>query len=427
MDYSHDSCYYAFTLMQNEVMKSAYSTATWIQSASGVPSRSVAPSASSTPRSVSATRTPVSASPTRSPVSATPTRSSSPSPGSISPSPSPCTDSTFILTIMLDNYPAETTFTLTQGNQVLLSDGPFPGQGGTVQTYRQCLSNGNYLLAMKDTYGDGICCAYGQGSFVVSLDDVVIAQGGQFTFQVDIPFTVGVPSPSPSVSVTPSPSPCVDSIMVFTLTLDRYPSETSFALTEGNQVLLSDGSFAAGQEGSVHTYRKCLGDGDYLLAVQDSYGDGICCGYGQGSYELMLDGVMIASGGEFTYKVDIPFTVRSPTPSSSPSVSLSLSPSTSASVSRTASLSLSPSVSRSSSISTTPTRSASASLSPTPSTSRTASVSLSRSRTPSISITPSRSPTISITPSRSPTISITRSRSPTRSRTPSRSPVVGRR
>merc|ERR1711966_162915 len=29
------------------------------------------------------------------------------------------------------------------------------------------------------------------------------------------------------------------------------------------------------------------------------YGDGICCGYGQGGYEITMNGVMQVSGGEF--------------------------------------------------------------------------------------------------------------------------------
>ena len=36
--------------------------------------------------------------------------------------------------------------------------------------------------------------------------------------------------------------------------------------------------------------------------IYDSFGDGICCGYGLGSYFLLLDGDTIRNGGEFSYQ-----------------------------------------------------------------------------------------------------------------------------
>ena len=33
--------------------------------------------------------------------------------------------------------------------------------------------------------------------------------------------------------------------------------------------------------------------------IHDSFGDGICCGFGGGNYKVERDGNLIASGGEF--------------------------------------------------------------------------------------------------------------------------------
>jgi hypothetical protein len=40
---------------------------------------------------------------------------------------------------------------------------------------------------------------------------------------------------------------------------------------------------------------KCI-----RFEIYDSYGDGICCGYGQGSYTVTFQGNVIVSGGQFT-------------------------------------------------------------------------------------------------------------------------------
>ena len=43
----------------------------------------------------------------------------------------------------------------------------------------------------------------------------------------------------------------------------------------------------------------CVGDGCYTFTILDSFGDGLCCGYGLGSYDLTVDGALLMAGGEF--------------------------------------------------------------------------------------------------------------------------------
>ena len=52
-------------------------------------------------------------------------------------------------------------------------------------------------------------------------------------------------------------------------------------------------------------------DSCYTLTVNDSYGDGICCGYGQGSFELSSGGEVLVSGGEFGSTVSLDFCLES--------------------------------------------------------------------------------------------------------------------
>ena len=52
--------------------------------------------------------------------------------------------------------------------------------------------------------------------------------------------------------------------------------------------------------------------GCYTLTVNDSYGDGICCAFGQGSFQLTSGGNVLASGGEFTTSTSAGFCLDSP-------------------------------------------------------------------------------------------------------------------
>lgn len=87
------------------------------------------------------------------------------------------------LSITLDNYPQETSWVIRKSDgEVLHSGGPYPGQVG--QTISETLSLNDddcYTFEIFDSFGDGICCGFGQGSYsLTSSSDVVIIEGGNF-------------------------------------------------------------------------------------------------------------------------------------------------------------------------------------------------------------------------------------------------------
>jgi hypothetical protein len=93
-----------------------------------------------------------------------------------------CEGSEVRLTILVDNYPHETTWNLkNSANVIIYSGGPYTG-ANTIKTEDFCLPDGCYTFTMLDSYGDGICCAYGQGYYHVKKGEVVLGSGGQFTF-----------------------------------------------------------------------------------------------------------------------------------------------------------------------------------------------------------------------------------------------------
>ncbi len=94
-----------------------------------------------------------------------------------------------------------------------------------------------------------------------------------------------------------APCPCFDTSVAFTLVTDNYGSETSWTVTNSGGTTVESGSGYANN--TTYNLNWNLPAGDYTFTINDSYGDGICCAYGTGSYTLTSGGSTIASGGSF--------------------------------------------------------------------------------------------------------------------------------
>ena len=79
--------------------------------------------------------------------------------------------------------------------------------------------------------------------------------------------------------------------VVINIVPDQYPGEISWTLKDGSTVVASGGS--SGETVCV-VPEACL-----TFKISDSSGDGICCGYGNGSYSVTLNGTSVASGGNY--------------------------------------------------------------------------------------------------------------------------------
>ena len=101
-------------------------------------------------------------------------------------------------------------------------------------------------------------------------------------------------------------------LQTFTMTIntDQYGSETTWTLVDaGGATVMSGGPYA---NSSTFTITEELCTGCYTLTVNDSFGDGMCCAYGTGSYSLDVEGTVVASGGEFTTTEITDFCVENP-------------------------------------------------------------------------------------------------------------------
>merc|ERR1712157_559482 len=137
-----------------------------------------------------------------SPVSSPPTPAPTPAPTP----PTSCTNVDVVITT--DNYPAETTWTIKDSsNTELDSGGPYTTKSTEQEISTTCLSTGTYTFEILDSYGDGICCSYGSGSYSVEANGEVLVSGGEFgsvdtkTFQV----SSGPSTPAPTSAPTPTP------------------------------------------------------------------------------------------------------------------------------------------------------------------------------------------------------------------------------
>lgn len=105
---------------------------------------------------------------------------------------------------------------------------------------------------------------------------------------------------------------CADSDLTLVITLDNYPQETSWSITNASgEVIVSAGYSTANPDGSTVTENiNGLSSGDYTFTIDDRFGDGICCDYGNGSYTLSSSAGTIVSGGEFESSESTSFCVE---------------------------------------------------------------------------------------------------------------------
>ena len=127
----------------------------------------------------------------------------------------------------------------------------------------------------------------------------------------------------------PDPDPPAPSHTIsVSLTTDMYGSETTWQVKDisTNTVLASGGPYSnlSNSGTTVQSIPDITVDGTgcYVFTINDSYGDGICCSYGNGSYSVSYDGNVMGSGGNAFSKASH---ILNPSSSSCPSDEIALS------------------------------------------------------------------------------------------------------
>jgi lysyl endopeptidase len=106
---------------------------------------------------------------------------------------------TLSLTIVTDGYGEESTWELEDDNgTVIFSGGPF-GNNETITTEICVAGTGCYTFTMLDSYGDGMCCTQGNGSFLLEDENgFELASGGSFTSSDATNFCLPISSEPPN-------------------------------------------------------------------------------------------------------------------------------------------------------------------------------------------------------------------------------------
>ena len=89
--------------------------------------------------------------------------------------------------------------------------------------------------------------------------------------------------------------------VILELTTDDYAEETSWEFREIGGALIDSGSYNENNDNTtfVETFNVDLNT-CYEFTISDTFGDGICCQYGDGEYSLTAtNGDVIFEGGEF--------------------------------------------------------------------------------------------------------------------------------
>lgn len=109
-----------------------------------------------------------------------------------------------------------------------------------------------------------------------------------------------------NATVASSPMIAASQHVTVNITTDAYATETSWTIKNAAGTTVASGGgygpdlTAAGQTVETPTVANLVPNTCYTFEIVDTYGDGICCQYGNGSYAIVdASGATLASGGEF--------------------------------------------------------------------------------------------------------------------------------
>jgi len=200
------------------------------------------------------------------------------------------------VSIQGDAYGSETTWLVRDSSEAIVAgSAPLQGEYPYVEAFLP-LPVGDYTFTIYDSFGDGICCEFGEGWFSINtcVLDTTVSDFG--TYEQTIPFEV-LACPPPIFGCmqmgafnyhpwATAPAPCNfppaqcgagNNNILVTVTPDTYAGEISWEL-----MTLPDSTIVAGRDdytitGVSELDAVCLPVGsNFVVNVYDSFGDGMC-------------------------------------------------------------------------------------------------------------------------------------------------------
>lgn len=207
-------------------------------------------------------------------------------------------------------------------------------------------------FVISDNYGDGLCCEYGIGFYRIyhgediSENGELIVGGSQFGYNETQTFVASsgmaslTPAPSisrsplssyPSQSIYPSQAPSrspetaaptESSLLNVMFQFDQYPLETGWTLQCDGEIIadVPSNTYKIPRSSTSQSFHVATGSKCQLVVTDSSAeGDGICCNYGNGYYQVYYidedkGSSLVAHGASFRYKAVTDFIAAAPPP-----------------------------------------------------------------------------------------------------------------
>ncbi|MDC1162439.1 Ig-like domain-containing protein, partial [Tenacibaculum sp.] len=127
--------------------------------------------------------------------------------------------------IVFDQYSKETSWSIKDTlGETVMSGGNYSKNNGESISIEKCLPLGCYSFTIKDTYGDGICCNYGNGSYKVSKNsgNTILASGGNFKNEESKEICISNTASKNEMNISPKKQPLPNNETIY-----LYPNPAS--------------------------------------------------------------------------------------------------------------------------------------------------------------------------------------------------------
>jgi uncharacterized protein YkwD len=148
-----------------------------------------------------------------------------------------CTE--VVVTIVFDKYASDISWKVERENgEVVVSGSSYQNFAPDVSE-NVCLDDGTYTFTINDSYGDGLCCSYGQGSYAVSLNGTALVSGSSFKSSESKTFTIGKVSPPPTPINLIGSDITSNSVLLSWEVQGEFTNLTTFDVYNNNQIIKS--------------------------------------------------------------------------------------------------------------------------------------------------------------------------------------------
>jgi hypothetical protein len=126
----------------------------------------------------------------------------------------------------------------------------------------------------------------------ISIEDATNVPMFNISFDSYLGQTVE-PTQSPTVF-----TPCIGMEVEIKIQTDEFPDENAWTLVDKCGAIDTLQSPPYSLPNKMQSTTACLPSGRYKFSITDTFGDGLCCNFGKGSYEILVNGKRVHIGGE---------------------------------------------------------------------------------------------------------------------------------